>query len=317
MAVLPPDPVFSLRCPEMGAVNSLCFHTTERLLAGTTKGNIFLWNLQTNRSPLNFDVSNNPVTSLHHLPDMLISQEKGGRVTLWSMTNKSYVRQRTIEGEHLGFCRTALLCNNLFFYPCGENSVGVLHVNDLDMTPQMLVPDDVQLPKLGSITCLKPFESASQIFLLAGYESGHFLTWDLSSGLVVDLLQLEADPMSVDYDPVTNRGVVGGPGDKLITISYKRQSMQLQRGADIAIKNAGINCIRIRDDQKIFSTGGWDGRVRIFSWKSLRPLAVLTEHKNGGVMDIAYSEGKVNMWHAPIMATAGMDGQISLWDLYN
>lgn len=46
MAVLPPDPVFSLRSPEMGAVNSLCFHESERLLAGTFKGKVFLWDLQ-------------------------------------------------------------------------------------------------------------------------------------------------------------------------------------------------------------------------------------------------------------------------------
>lgn len=93
--------------------------------------------------------------------------------------------------------------------------------------------------------------------------------------------------------------------------------MHLQRGADIAIKNAGINCIRIRKDQKVFASGGWDGRVRIFSWKSLRPLAVLTEHSSGGIMDIVYSEAKITMWKAPIMAAAGMDGQITLWDLYN
>lgn len=93
--------------------------------------------------------------------------------------------------------------------------------------------------------------------------------------------------------------------------------MQLRRAADICIKNPGINCIRIRSDQKVFATGGWDGRIRIFSWKSLRPLAVLTEHKTGGIMDIAYSNSKISMWNAPIMAAAGMDGQISLWDLYN
>lgn len=50
MAVLPPDPVFSLRCPEMGAVNSLCFHESERLLAGTLKGKVFLWDLQVRKT---------------------------------------------------------------------------------------------------------------------------------------------------------------------------------------------------------------------------------------------------------------------------
>lgn len=47
MAVLPPDPVFSFRCPDMGAVYSICFHQQqERLLAGTMKGSVFLWDLQ-------------------------------------------------------------------------------------------------------------------------------------------------------------------------------------------------------------------------------------------------------------------------------
>ncbi|XP_030375458.1 guanine nucleotide-binding protein subunit beta-like protein 1 [Scaptodrosophila lebanonensis] len=324
MAVLPPDPVFSLRCPEMGAVYSLCFHENERLLAGTLKGNVFLWDLQTNRCGLHFEVSKEAVTNLHHTPDRLVTQEKGGTVTMWSMTNTCYVRERSIPGNHLGYCRTALHTNpnntneQLLFYPCGESTIGVLHVTDPAAPTQMLVPDDPQLPKLGTVTCFKPFECASQLFLLAGYESGHFLTWDLSSGVIVDVMaDLAPEPMTVDYDPVTNRGIVGTASDKLTAISYQRQSMQLQRGPELSIKNAGVNIVRIRGDQKVFTSGGWDGRIRIFSWKSLRPLAVLTQHKQGAVMDIAYSPQEVSMWRAPIMAAAGMDGQISLWDLYN
>lgn len=60
MAVLPPDPVFSLRSPDMGAVNSLCFQESERLLAGTIKGSVFLWDLQ--------------VRQLRHYQNKLISE---------------------------------------------------------------------------------------------------------------------------------------------------------------------------------------------------------------------------------------------------
>lgn len=176
--------------------------------------------LQTNRSALHFEVGQKPITSLHHTDDTLITQEKGGTVTLWTMSNSGYVRERTIEGNFTAFCRTALYTppegsgEPLLFYPCDENSIGVLHVNDDVAAPsQMLVPDDPQLPKLGSVSCFKPFESASQLFLLAGYESGHFLTWDLSSGVIIDLLQLDAEPMAIDYDPQTNRGIVGGPSE--------------------------------------------------------------------------------------------------------
>lgn len=323
MAVLPPDPVFSLRSPDMGAVNSLCFQESDRLLAGTIKGSVFLWDLQTNRSALHFEVGSDPITSLHHTPDRLVTQEKGGTITMFSIGGSSYVKERSIPGNHLGFCRSALYTNTsktneqLLFYPCEESSIGVLHVTDAAAPTQILVPDDPQLPKLGSVTCFKPFECASQLFLLAGYESGHFLTWDISSSVILDVMELAQDATSVDYDPVTNRGIVGGPTDKLISFSYQRSSMQMQLGSELCIKNPGVNGVRIRPDQKVFASAGWDGRIRIFSWKSLRPLAVLTQHKNGGVMDLAFSSQQVAMWHAPIMAAAGMDGQISLWDLYN
>lgn len=46
MALLPPDPVFTLNQRDIGPVNSLCFHNNERLFAGTQKGQIFLFDLQ-------------------------------------------------------------------------------------------------------------------------------------------------------------------------------------------------------------------------------------------------------------------------------
>lgn len=58
MAVLPPDPVFILRSPDMGPVNSLTFHKNERLLAGTAKGTIHLWDLQVNFSYFYFNTEN-------------------------------------------------------------------------------------------------------------------------------------------------------------------------------------------------------------------------------------------------------------------
>lgn len=122
--------------------------------------------------------------------------------------------------------------------------------------------------------------------------------------------------MAFDYCAETNRGIYGNTSDKLGIFGYIRNEMRLINRGDIPIKNAGINCIKIRKDQKIFCSGGWDGRIRVFSWKSLRPLTVLTDHK-GAISDIDYSNAKVDLWKAPIMATAGADGQISLWNLYN
>lgn len=56
MAVLPPDPVFNLRSTDMGAVNCVCFHSSERLFSGTAKGTIYLWDMQVKFTCMDFSV---------------------------------------------------------------------------------------------------------------------------------------------------------------------------------------------------------------------------------------------------------------------
>ncbi|KAL5338615.1 WD40-repeat-containing domain protein [Aspergillus crustosus] len=46
-------------------------------------------------------------------------------------------------------------------------------------------------------------------------------------------------------------------------------------------KHAGQQGLRIRSDGKIFATAGWDSRVRVYSVKTMRELAVLKWHREG------------------------------------
>jgi len=321
MAVLPPDPVFNLRHIEMGAVNCICFHSTDRLFCGTTKGSIYLWDLQTNRSPLHFSIGAEAVTSIHHLEETLITQQKGSVVKTWNISKSGYQLDATIDTGHRGFCRFDCVPDqDILIIPSKDNDIIVYDLDDLSVQ-QTLQPSaisneqDLQLT-LGQVMCLKHITISNQSYILAGYESGAFLTWDLRTGKIINTAKFEECPMAFDYCSETNRGIYGNASDKLGIFGYVRNEMKLINRGDIAIKNAGINCIKIRKDQKIFCSGGWDGRVRVFSWKSLRPLTVLTDHK-GAISDISYSNEKVDLWKSPIMATSGLDGQISLWNLYN
>ncbi|KAF9125951.1 Guanine nucleotide binding protein (G protein), beta polypeptide 1-like [Mortierella sp. 14UC] len=49
----------------------------------------------------------------------------------------------------------------------------------------------------------------------------------------------------------------------------------------VALKANGMADGKIRDDQKVIALAGWDGRIRLFSAKSLKPLAVLKYHREG------------------------------------
>ncbi|KAG0266671.1 Guanine nucleotide binding protein (G protein), beta polypeptide 1-like [Mortierella polycephala] len=49
----------------------------------------------------------------------------------------------------------------------------------------------------------------------------------------------------------------------------------------VSLKANGIADVKVRNDNKILALAGWDGRIRIFSCKTLKPLAVLKCHREG------------------------------------
>lgn len=75
--------------------------------------------------------------------------------------------------------------------------------------------------------------------------------------------------------------------------------------------------VTIRPDSKIFATGGWDYQIRIFSFKTLKPLAVLDFH-NSTIQDIVFTQERSEAYNCDyLMAATGKDGCISFWNLYN
>lgn len=239
------------------------------------------------------------------------------------MESTGYAIDSTIQTDHTGFCRfQCVQSENELLCPHKENEILVVDLKSNDVK-QTLQPenginnkDDLITSRVGLLMCMRHLRFSDQSYILAGYESGAFLTWDMRTNRIINAAKFGECPFSFDFCSLTNRGIYGNASDKLGIFGYNRNEMKLIDRGDIAIKNAGINCIKIRRDQKIFSAGGRDGRIRIFSWKSLRPLAVLTDHK-AAISDIEYSNEKVDLWKSPITATSSADGQIALWNIYN
>ncbi|KAL8731628.1 MAG: hypothetical protein Q9166_003316 [cf. Caloplaca sp. 2 TL-2023] len=57
----------------------------------------------------------------------------------------------------------------------------------------------------------------------------------------------------------------------------------------VQTKHSGQQGLQIRSDGKIFATGGWDARVRVYSCKTMKELAVLKWHK-AGCYTIAFAD---------------------------
>lgn len=269
--------------------------------------------LQTNRVQQKIQVGQAPILNLLHTTNQLITQEKGGKYKIFTLTN-SYEETAVIETDYPGFCRfEANTKLETLYVPDRESKISAY--NFMGEKIGSLEPD--ANIKLGDPMCLRYIElSTDKHCLLAGYEAGWLLLWDLNTSQCISKLQTKECPMSVDFHLGQQRGMIGNASDVITIFSIGKKDLSLAHKQDVNIKNPGINKVQTRMDGKVFASGGWDGHIRIFSWFSLRPLVVLTEHRQA-VQDVCYSSQKVSFWNANIMAAGGLDGAITLWDLYN
>ncbi|CAH2084484.1 unnamed protein product [Euphydryas editha] len=319
MALLPPDPVYTIRNVDNSPVYCLAFSFLpgglERLLAGSKNGYVYAYNLQTNRVQQKIKVGQAPILHLIHTNSQLITQEKGGVYKIFDLTNSGYKEQHTIDIDYPGFCRfDANTKLETLFVPDKESKIHIYNFSGEKIN--CLVPEN-DSPKLGDPMCVKFIEFPNdQPLLLVGYEAGWLLLWDLNTSQCISKLQTKECPMSVDFHLEQQRGMIGNASDVIQIFNIGRKDLSLAHKMDINIKNPGINRVCTRNDGRVFASGGWDGHIRIFSWFSLRQLVVLTEHRQA-VQDVVYSTEKVSYWNANIMAAGGLDGAITLWDLYN
>ena len=72
----------------------------------------------------------------------------------------------------------------------------------------------------------------------------------------------------------------------------------------VSTKHSGQQGIRIRSDGRIFATAGWDSKVRVYSCKTLKELAVLQWHKVGCYAVAFAGVDDVNTTQPPVKAPA-------------
>lgn len=65
------------------------------------------------------------------------------------------------------------------------------------------------------------------------------------------------------------------------TFDYEQQRLSTASKAEIP--EPGIQDIAIRQDGKIFAAGGWDGKIRVYSYRKMKPLAVLKVWTRSGI----------------------------------
>lgn len=204
--------------------------------------------------------------------------------------------------------------------------------------------------------CVKVTVQQGRLILVAGYESGHCCLWQFEQDKNEWILKYTAKAHS---QPILSIGVAPSLGryytsaaDAIIA-SYSLTDLDSSEPIKtIETKHSGQQSLQVRSDDKILATAGWDGRMRVYSAKALRELAVLKWHKQGcyalGFADLIAEEAEPSeTGHASAEAQAAAltqitgstiqttsqrrnnkaqtthwiaagskDGKVSLWDIY-
>ncbi|KAL3150822.1 hypothetical protein ABBQ32_000580 [Trebouxia sp. C0010 RCD-2024] len=150
----------------------------------------------------------------------------------------------------------------------------------------------------------------SVLHALVGYEDGTVAVWDVTAGRLVKSSQLHAEPvMALAVTADGSGGICAAADNKVQCFGLGSPSTLLQMLAMLEVKQHGIADICIRPDQRLFATAGWDGKVRLFHHKKMRPLAILQYHRKG-VTALAFQP------HNQCLISASRDGTIAIWSVF-
>lgn len=311
-----PDPLYVLRSG-VGAVTYVTFWTCGaegidlKLLSGTHVGKIHIWNLKTRRADFVLEGhAGQRILWLQALScDSFLSQGRDGQILRWISVENDWKHSCLCTCYPIGFCQCSLL--DRFLAKPGKNNdtIEVIDINSEDLVSSFSIDPNLGMPMCMALRRADVSVEDSDVLLFVGFESGTIFVWDVQTGNNVTSFKAHSDSvMCLDVD-LSLCGASGSSANKVTKWKFTKDSIKLEH--EVQFTNSGATSIAIRPDNKIVAVCTWDSQIRIFAWKKLKPLAVLSYHKENVQSVTFHLTNNQNL-----LAAGSNDGLITLWSLY-
>lgn len=302
------------------------FQDSSRYLLAACGGNggTDLWDLNTRRSICNIpSVSNAATTSAYGIGDSnVVTLDKEGNLTLSVIADCASRTKVSLVLPNVAFCRAAVLEqtqteSGIIVGVPGEekSSFNIWDLSNCKIIARLLPPNQLTLGMPMTAKLVKN----NNLYACVGYEDGSLIFWDVLNHKALAVAErIYSEPiMCFDMLGKDFSGICGSATNLVTKWSFQNKvdkQFSFQTIKSVELQKAGVASIKIRPDSKIFATGGWDYKLRIFSWKTCKPLAVLEYHK-GTIQALAFSRSSTNQ--KQLLACGANDSKISIWDIYN
>ncbi|KAK9763781.1 Astra associated protein 1 Asa1 [Basidiobolus ranarum] len=331
MTTKPPTPEYIFR-GHNGEVNSLTLAKNDQyLLSSDQNGIIFVWDMKDKRSIFKWQAHSGAILYIWATDDIIISQGREGLLKIWDFTLMLQGESTDPKFQHLveslHFCKfssVSFRSKVMIAYPKDRDTVVISEA--LSGLPLYTVKCDEL--GIGACMSLKLFVSKEQLMLLCGYESGKTSLWAIndSKANMIWLANNHVEPvLSMDVNDEATAGISAGADNNLVLFDVNQNDHRVIRSTQI--KHHGVSDVKFRSDSRIIATAGWDSKIRVFSVKTLKPLAILNFHR-ASIYTIGFTQvddnqaserdesGLIIDKPKNYLAAGSKDGRISLWQIY-